>query len=167
MTAEKATAGRDATSVRTLSRLRDVGRTLSSPDDDIRGRLVRDEDGRNLGRIKGLLIDDVAREIRFMEVASGGFLGLGKRTSFIPVSAITRVTETDVSISRSERARGRRVPLRPGCCRRRPGLRREHVPVSRRPRVSGIVPGHEGLHPGDEAQSPPEAIRRMTGRPIR
>jgi hypothetical protein len=100
MTAEKATARRDdATMVRTLSRLRDVGRTVSSPDEDIRGRLVRDEGGRNLGRIKGLLIDDVAREIRFMEVASGGFLGLGERTSFIPVSAITQVTDTDVSIS--------------------------------------------------------------------
>jgi PRC-barrel domain len=102
MTAEKATARRDdATMVRTLSRLRDVGRTVSSPDEDIRGRLVRDEGGRNLGRIKGLLIDDVAREIRFMEVASGGFLGLGERTSFISVSAITRVTDTDVSISRT------------------------------------------------------------------
>ena len=102
MTAEKATAWRDdATMVRTLSRLRDVRRTVSSPDEDIRGRLVRDEDGRNLGRIKGLLIDDVARGIRFMEVASGGFLGLGERTSFIPVSAITRVTDKDVSISRT------------------------------------------------------------------
>ena len=57
MTAEKATARRDdATMVRTLSRLRDVGRTVSSPDEDIRGRLVWDEDGRNLGRIKCLLI---------------------------------------------------------------------------------------------------------------
>ena len=36
-----------------------------------------------------------------MEVASGGFLGLGERTSFIPVSAITRVTDTDVLISRT------------------------------------------------------------------
>ena len=102
MTAEKATAGRDdATMVRTLSRLRDAGRTVSSPNEDIRGRLVRDEDGRNLGRINCLLIDVVAREIRFMEVASGGFLGLGERTSFIPVSAITQVTETDASISRT------------------------------------------------------------------
>jgi len=100
MTAEKATARRDdATMVRTLSRLRDVRRTVSSPDEDIRGRLVRDEDGRNLGRIKGLLIDDVAREIRFMEVASGGFLGFGERKSFIPVDAITRMTDKNIYIS--------------------------------------------------------------------
>ena len=36
-----------------------------------------------------------------MEVASGGFLGFGQRRSFIPVSAITRVTDTDVLISRT------------------------------------------------------------------
>ena len=36
-----------------------------------------------------------------MEVASGGFLGLGERRSFILVSAITRVTDADVSIGRT------------------------------------------------------------------
>jgi hypothetical protein len=34
-----------------------------------------------------------------MEIASGGFLGLGETNSFIPVEAITRITDDDVYIS--------------------------------------------------------------------
>ncbi len=33
-----------------------------------------------------------------MEVASGGFLGIGDRKSYIPVDAMTRITEADVYI---------------------------------------------------------------------
>jgi sporulation protein YlmC with PRC-barrel domain len=87
------------TSVPTLSSLRDTDRTISSSDQDIRGRMVKDKDGRDLGRIEDLLVDDIERKVRFMEVATGGFLGFGESKSFIPIDAITRMTPDEVYIS--------------------------------------------------------------------
>ncbi len=69
----------------TLRKLHDVERTVSSADEDILGRMVKDRDGHNVGTIDGLLVDAGARKVRFMEVASGGFLGLGNTKSLIPV----------------------------------------------------------------------------------
>ncbi len=83
----------------TLTRLSDSDRTISSSDEDVRGRMVKDKDGLDLGEIHGLLVDDVKGKVRFMEVASGGILGSGESKSFIPVEAITRVTADTVYIS--------------------------------------------------------------------
>ena len=82
-----------------LSRLGDHDKTISSSDEDIRRRMVKDRDGEDVGRIDGLLIDDVEGKVRFMEVASGGFLGFGENKSYIPVDAITRITPDEVHIS--------------------------------------------------------------------
>jgi hypothetical protein len=81
-----------------LSRLRDSDRTVSRSDEDIRGRMAKDNAGHDLGTIEGLLIDDAEKKVRFMEVGSGGFLGLGESKSLIPVEAITRVTPDAVYI---------------------------------------------------------------------
>ncbi len=89
----------DAAPEATLRKLRDLGETVSSDDEDIRGRMVKDVDGRDLGKIDGLLVDADAGKVRFMEVASGGFLGLGQTKSLIPVEAITRITDQEVHIS--------------------------------------------------------------------
>lgn len=61
--------------------------------------MVKDKDGRDIGKIEHLLIDEGEQKVRFMEVGSGGFLGLGETKSFIPVEAITRITADDVYIS--------------------------------------------------------------------
>ena len=99
MTAKKSTGHQeDAQKVPQLIRLRDTDRTVSSSDEDIRGRMAKDKDGRDLGTIEGLLIDEAERKVRFMEVASGGYLGLGQSKSFIPVEAITRMTADAVYI---------------------------------------------------------------------
>lgn len=102
MTDEKTLAHRDdAEKMPALSRLHDIDRTVSASDDDIRGRMAKDKDGRDIGKIEHLLIDDAEQKIRFMEVGSGGFLGLGETKSFIPVEAITRITADEVYISPS------------------------------------------------------------------
>ena len=99
MTTEKTTADQqDAEKVPQLIRLRDADRTVSSSDEDIRGRMAKDKAGHDLGTIDGLLIDEAERKVRFIEVASGGFLGLGESKSLIPVEAITRVTPDAVYI---------------------------------------------------------------------
>jgi sporulation protein YlmC with PRC-barrel domain len=100
MTVKKTAVHRDhARKVPTLSRLRDIDRAVSSSDVDIRGRMVKDKNGLDLGRIQDLLVDDVKWKVRFMEVASGGILGFGDSKSFIPVDAITRMTADEVYIS--------------------------------------------------------------------
>jgi hypothetical protein len=48
----------DAEKVPQLVRLRDTDQTVSSSDEDIRGRMAKDKDGRDLGTIEGLLIDE-------------------------------------------------------------------------------------------------------------
>ncbi len=83
----------------TLHELQDLDRTVAIPDEDIRGRMVKDRDGHDLGTIDGLLVDAVGQKVRFMEVASGGILGLGETKSLIPVEAITRITNDEVYIS--------------------------------------------------------------------
>ena len=99
MTTEKtADHQEDADKVPQLTRLRDTDQTVSSSDEDIRGRMAKDKAGHDLGTIEGLLIDEAERKVRFMEVASGGFLGLGESKSLIPVDAITRVTPDAVYI---------------------------------------------------------------------
>jgi len=99
MTAKKAKVHQeDAQKVPRLTRLRDTDQTVSSSDEDIRGRMAKDKDGHDLGTIEGLLIDDAERKVRFMEVGSGGFLGLGESKSLIPVEAITRMTPDEVYI---------------------------------------------------------------------
>jgi hypothetical protein len=99
MTAKKPTLHRDdAEKVPTLTRLRDTDRTVSNSNEDIRGRMAKDKDGHDLGTIEGLLVDDAERKVRFMEVASGGFLGLGQTKSLIPIEAITRITPDEVYI---------------------------------------------------------------------
>jgi hypothetical protein len=99
MTIDKtATNHQDAEKVPQLVRLRDTDRTVSSAAEDIRGRMAKDKDGRDLGTIEGLLIDGAERKVLFMEVGSGGFLGMGESKSLIPIEAITRVTPDTIYI---------------------------------------------------------------------
>jgi sporulation protein YlmC with PRC-barrel domain len=83
----------------TLVRLDDVDLTLADSADDLRGRTVVDRGGDKVGKVDGLLIDEDERKVRFLEVGSGGFLGLGEKMRLVPVDAITLVDEDNVHIS--------------------------------------------------------------------
>jgi sporulation protein YlmC with PRC-barrel domain len=85
----------------TLRRLSDTELTVADPTEDIRNRKVVDRDGEEIGEVNDLLIDDRDRRVRFLEVASGGFLGIGQTKFLIPVDAITRVREDTVYISQT------------------------------------------------------------------
>ena len=82
----------------TLVRLDDIDKTVADKGSDIRGRKVFDKNHQPLGKIEGLLVDDKEHKIRFLEVGSGGFLGLGEAKSLIPVDAITEINEDEVHI---------------------------------------------------------------------
>jgi sporulation protein YlmC with PRC-barrel domain len=86
---------------RTLYRLRDSGLELEQPGADIRGFKVIDRNGHEIGSVDELIIDDVERELRFMEVASGGFLGVGETKFMIPIDTITNITKDEVQVDRT------------------------------------------------------------------
>lgn len=83
----------------TISKLSDSGQTVTPSAVDIRGRTVKDKDGKDLGKVHDLLIDDQEHKVRFLLVEHGGFLGFGETTSFIPIDAITKITAESVFIN--------------------------------------------------------------------
>ncbi len=84
-----------------LVRLSDADETVADRASDIRGRRVVDNNQKPLGKIDALLLDEDEQKIRFFEVASGGFLGLGEAKSFIPIDAITKITDDEVHINQT------------------------------------------------------------------
>ena len=84
-----------------LIKLSDSDRILADPAEDIRGRRVRDSDGDDLGKVDDLLIDEDEGKVRILRVEHGGILGLGATASFIPVDAVTDVTDDTVYVGAS------------------------------------------------------------------
>jgi uncharacterized protein YrrD len=87
--------------IATLSLLGDSDLTVADGDEDIRGRTVKDQDGTEIGKVDDLLIDEDVQRVLFMRVESGGFLGVGETKVFIPIDAITMITDVDVRIDQS------------------------------------------------------------------
>ena len=89
------------TGTATLHSLNDADLTVADNAQDVRGRKVLDKAGEDVGTVDDLMIDDREKKVRFLRVASGGFLGLGDTTVLIPVDAITRVTADAVYIDQT------------------------------------------------------------------
>jgi CBS domain-containing protein len=85
----------------TLLRLSDTDLTLADRSEDIRGRKALDMADEELGDVDDLLIDEREHKVRFLQVASGGFLGLGKTKFLLPVDAIMRITPDAVYINQT------------------------------------------------------------------
>jgi sporulation protein YlmC with PRC-barrel domain len=75
--------------------------TLSNPSRDVHGRKVLDQKNNEIGDVDDLLVDEKEALVRFLKVKSGGFLGLGAETVFIPVDAVTHLNDTTVWISQT------------------------------------------------------------------
>ena len=85
----------------TLHKLGDTDLTVADPAEDIRGRKVRDKNGEEVGEVDELFIDGPEHKVRFLQIASGGFLGIGVEKTLIPVDVITRITEDTVFIDQT------------------------------------------------------------------
>lgn len=85
----------------TLIKLSDTNLTPADPATDIRGRTVFDASGEEVGEVDDLLIDEKERHVRFLQVASGGFLGMGATKILIPVEAISRMDSAHVYIDQT------------------------------------------------------------------
>ena len=91
-----------------LVRLGDSSFVPVNPEDDLRGKDVYDPHGQRMGRVEDLYVDRQEREVRFLEVGAGGFLGIGERRYLVPVEAVTKVSEDQVIVEpdRTEKADG-------------------------------------------------------------
>lgn len=85
-----------------LIKLSDTNLKLADPAQDLRGHRVVDKDGKDIGEVDDLVIDRDERKVRFLEVASGDLFGFGHAKALIPVDAITRISETTVSINQTQ-----------------------------------------------------------------
>ena len=77
-------------------------------EDDLRGKDVYDAEGKRVGGIEDLYIDRNEREVRFLEVGAGGFLGIGEKRFLVPVEEVVEVAEEWVGIEpgRTEKVEG-------------------------------------------------------------
>jgi sporulation protein YlmC with PRC-barrel domain len=58
------------------------------PQRDLRGKTVLDPSGRYLGWVANLYVDEDERQLRFVDVLTGGFLGLGRTHHLVPIEAL-------------------------------------------------------------------------------
>lgn len=84
-----------------LVKLSEVEETVANPDEDIRGRDVTVAGGEKIGRISDLLIDQDESRVRFLEIASGGFLGIGRDITYVPIDAITAIRSDTVEVGQT------------------------------------------------------------------
>ena len=106
-----------------LIRLSDTELTIANPAEDIRHRTVVDRDGADLGEVEDLLLDEPEKRVRFLEVSSGGFLGLGKTTFLLPVEAITRVRDDRVYVNQTRQSIAGAPSYDPDLIHREAGVR--------------------------------------------
>src|SRR5918997_6264569 len=91
-----------------LVRLGDSDFVAANPEDDVRGNDAYDAQGQRIGSVSDLYIDPQDREVRFLEVGAGGFLGIGEKNYLVPVEAVVEVAEDRVTIEpgRTEKVEG-------------------------------------------------------------
>src|SRR3954447_10064683 len=71
---------------------------ISNVDEDVRGRRVITLAGDPIGSVDDLLVDEEEKVVRFLEVGTGGFLGLGGGKSLIPIEAVSDVDQNHVFV---------------------------------------------------------------------
>ena len=91
-----------------LVRLGDSDFVPANPEDDLRAKDVYDAEGKRIGSVEDLYIERKEREVRFLEVGSGGILGIGEKRFLVPVEAVVEVAEEWVAIEpgRTEQVAG-------------------------------------------------------------
>lgn len=85
----------------TLHKLSDTNLLVADPVEDVRGNKVVDRSGDEIGSVDDLLIDDREKKVRFLQIASGGFLGIGETKFLMPVDAVTKIVADTVYIDKT------------------------------------------------------------------
>lgn len=82
-----------------LIRLGDTDRTLEDPSWDLRGKDAYDRDGQQIGTVEELYMDQQTKEVRYLDVGAGGFLGIGEKHFLIPLEAVAEVSDGRVVLN--------------------------------------------------------------------
>ena len=82
-----------------LLKLGDAGLNHHFSGDDLRNRKVLGPDGKDIGHVSALFLDKAEGQVRFLQVGTGGFLGLGEREFLIPVEDVTGTRPAEVQIA--------------------------------------------------------------------
>ncbi len=96
-----------------LVRLRDVSRAVDPLDVDIRDHWVRSTDGSLIGRVDALYIDVAENRVRYLDVRTGGLLGIGQAHVLVPVESIGLVSYGEVWLAESGPLEGAGPPYDP------------------------------------------------------
>lgn len=120
----------------------DTDLMVASPEEDVRGKPVIDKEGNEVGEVDGLLIDEEECHVRFLQVGSGGILGLGKKTRLIPANAVVDVGDA-VHVDTTVSTIAGSPSYDPDLQEARASTTTTPTTVSRRtaPRVTSIPPG--------------------------
>jgi sporulation protein YlmC with PRC-barrel domain len=62
---------------------------------------IYDRDGEKIGTVKDLYVDTEDEDVRFLDVGSGGFLGIGEKHFMVPMEAVTDTSGGGVTIEHS------------------------------------------------------------------
>jgi sporulation protein YlmC with PRC-barrel domain len=94
-----------------LVKMSDSGFGVNSRESDIRRMGVFNHNGDQIGSVEDFYVDIQEREVRFLEVGAGGFLGLGEKRFLIPVEAVTSFREGGVTVDQSREKVSESPPL--------------------------------------------------------
>lgn len=96
-----------------LVRLIDSYLDIGDPAEDITGFRVLGKSGEEIGVVDEFLIDESEQKVHFLQVATGGFLGIGARKFLIPVEAIARIGQQTVHLEQTPQALDRAPVYQP------------------------------------------------------
>jgi hypothetical protein len=60
-----------------------------APHRELRQKSVFASRGRNMGTVENLYVEEDSRDMRFVDVVTNGFLGLGRKHHLVPVEAVS------------------------------------------------------------------------------
>jgi sporulation protein YlmC with PRC-barrel domain len=84
-----------------LERLSQSSLMLGTNAEDIRGCKVYDSSGQEIGKVDDLIVDESERKVRFLQVGSGGFLGIGREHFLMPIESVESVGDNMVRVNQS------------------------------------------------------------------
>lgn len=88
--------------LRNLAKLSENDAVLRTPSEDLRGRIVVDINGEQMGRVEDLYVDPEDREVRFLRINTEEFLAGRKLSLTLPAGAVIDATDDGVQVDRDK-----------------------------------------------------------------
>ena len=68
---------------------------------ELRGAKVFDRNGEAFGRLEDVFIHENEKALHYLDIRSGGFLGLGKRMFLVPLHLVDTIREEKITLNKS------------------------------------------------------------------